>query len=182
MNHHQHWQRQSTQVVFANPWLTVHQDTVALPNGTVIDDYFLVTLPDVALVMAVTPDQEVILVRQYRHGADRLLLELPAGTFDPHQETAAAAAQRELREETGYGAPILEPLGVIYDNPVKCPYQTHLFLARDVVPVAAPQWDVTEDIEIVKRPLAEVEGAISQGEIIVSGSIVALHLGLQRYG
>jgi 8-oxo-dGTP pyrophosphatase MutT (NUDIX family) len=153
---------------------------VALPSGTVIDDYFLVTLPDVALVMPVTSDQEVIMVRQYRHGADRVLLELPAGTFDPHQETAATAAQRELIEETGYGAKTLEPLGVIYDNPVKCPYKTHLFLARDVVPVASPEWDVTEDIEIVKRPLKEINGAIAQAEIIVSGSIVALHLGLQK--
>jgi ADP-ribose pyrophosphatase len=180
MNYDKHWQRQSTRVVFSNPWLTVHQDTVVLPNGTVIDDYFLVSLPDVALVMPVTPNQEVIMVRQYRHGADRVLLELPAGTFDPSQETAATAAQRELREETGYAASTLEPLGVIYDNPVKCPYQTHLFLARDVVPVTAPNWDVTEEIEIVKRPLREINGAIAQGEIIVSGSIVALHLGLQK--
>ncbi|MGD1908786.1 MAG: NUDIX hydrolase [Leptolyngbyaceae cyanobacterium] len=182
MNYDKHWQRQSTQVVFSNPWLTVNQATIVLPNGTVIDDYFLVSLPDVALVMPVTPNQEVIMVRQYRHGADLVLLELPAGSFDPSQETAATAAQRELREETGYAASTLEPLGVIYDNPVKCPYQTHLFLARDVVPVATPTWDATEDIEIVKRPLREIQGAIAQREIIVSGSIVALHLGLEKLG
>lgn len=174
------WRRVQSRSVLSNRWITVRQDTVALPDGTLIDDYFVAELPHVALIMPVTPDQEVIFVRQYRHAAAQVMLELPAGTFDPQRETAATAAIRELREETGYQANDVELLGVLYDNPVKCTYETHVFLAQNVLPVGGQAWDITEDIEVVKLLLPEIPAAIAQGRIAVSGSISALYLGSQR--
>ncbi len=158
----------------------MRQDTVALPNGTVIDDYFVAELPHVAAVMPVTPDNEVVFVRQYRHAAAQIMLELPAGNFDPQKESAATAAMRELQEETGYQAQDLELMGIWYDNPVKCSYETHVFLARDVVLVGGQVWDVTEDIEVVTVPVDEIPEAIASGMISVSGSIAALYVGLKR--
>lgn len=174
------WKRIRSHNVLTNRWITVRQDTVALPSGTLIDDYFVAELPHVAAVMPVTPDNEVVFVRQYRHAAAQVMLELPAGNFDPQKESAATAAIRELREETGYQAKDLELMGIWYDNPVKCSYETHVFLARDVVLVGGQVWDVTEDIEVVTVPLDAIPEAIASGTISVSGSIAALYVGLRR--
>ncbi|MEO0541534.1 MAG: NUDIX hydrolase, partial [Cyanobacteria bacterium P01_A01_bin.105] len=128
------WKRLSSQLAFDHRWYKVRQDRVQLPDGNVIDDYFVSLRPDVAMVLPITANQEIVLVRQYRHGAGEILLELPAGTFDPAQEQAAVAAQRELQEETGYLADALEPLATLYDNPVKETNRIHLFLAQNVQP------------------------------------------------
>ncbi|MEO1123540.1 MAG: NUDIX hydrolase, partial [Cyanobacteria bacterium J06639_16] len=95
------WTLLRSRLVFDHRWYKVRQDEVRLPNGEIIDDYFVSVRPDVALVLPITVDREVIFVHQYRHGAGEVLLELPAGTFDPQQEAAETAALRELQEETG---------------------------------------------------------------------------------
>jgi len=84
---------------FNHQWCKVRQDK-SIPNGEVIDDYFVTIRPEVALILPVTSNQEIILVK-YRHGAGEILLE-PAGTFNPDEESPQAAAIRELKEETIY--------------------------------------------------------------------------------
>lgn len=172
------WQLLRSRLVFNHRWYKVRQDEVRLPTGEIIEDYFVSVRPDIALVLPITAEREVIFVHQYRHGAGEVLLELPAGTFDPRQEAAEVAAQRELKEETGYSAEALIHLATLYDNPVKETNKIHLFLAHPVRYGGEQQLDVTEDIDLVKLPLDQVNTKISQGEIAVSGTIAALHLGL----
>jgi 8-oxo-dGTP pyrophosphatase MutT (NUDIX family) len=152
---------------------------VLLPNQQVIDDYFVVVRPDVALVLALTANEEVVFVRQYRHGIGEILLELPAGTFDPNLESPEFAAQRELQEETGYSAPHLVKLATLYDNPVKDTNRIHLFLAQNAFISAEQKFDVTEAIEVVLIPTREILERMLSGEICVSGTIAAVYLGLQ---
>ena len=178
----QPWTTLQSTLAFDHPWYKVRQDVVRLPNGTVIDDYFLGVLPDVAMVLPLTPAQEIVLVRQYRHGAGAVLLELPAGTFDPSLESAEQAARRELQEETGYRAERLSHLQTVYDNPVKETNKIHLFVAQDVYPGGKQQLDQTEEIELVLLPVAEVLPAMTQGKLCVSGTIAALVLGLNALG
>ncbi|MEM8544605.1 MAG: NUDIX hydrolase [Cyanobacteria bacterium P01_H01_bin.119] len=178
MSPNKHWTIKRSRLVFDHRWYKVRQDEVELPDGTVIDDYFLSVRPDVALVLPVTAQHDVVMVRQYRHGAGEVLLELPAGTFDPQQEGAEAAALRELKEETGYTADKLVPLGILYDNPVKETNKIHLFLAYPAQYHGAQQLDATEDIDVVPIPIAQVKSRIMQGEIAVAGSVAALYLGL----
>lgn len=178
----QPWKIVQSQLVFDHRWYKVRQDVVELPDGTVVDDYLLSVRPDVALVFPVTGKQELVLVRQYRHGAGLVLMELPAGTFHPHLESATSAARRELQEETGYGAKDLIPLATLYDNPVKETNKIHLFLAPDVQKVDQQRLDVTEDIEVVLIPLVQVRDRLMQGEIRVSGTVAAIFLGLQYLG
>jgi ADP-ribose pyrophosphatase len=173
------WQVLRSHLAFNHRWYKVRQDTVQLPNGAIIDDYFLSVRPDVALVLPVTRDRQVVMVRQYRHGAAEVLLELPAGTFDPTQESAEVAAARELREETGYTADRLSPLAILYDNPVKETNKIHLFLAQDVYPVGDQALDLTEDIDVVLIPLQEIHSYLQHGTINVAGTVAALFLGLQ---
>ncbi|MBE9178412.1 NUDIX hydrolase [Oculatella sp. LEGE 06141] len=172
------WTVLQSKLAFHHRWYTVRQDTVELPNGTVIDDYFLSIRPDVALVFPITSSQDIVFVRQYRHGAGEILLELPAGTFDPNQESAEAAALRELQEETGYTADRLIPLAVLYDNPVKETNKIHLFLAENAFKVNEQQLDMTEEIEIVLIPAAAAIAQVMNGTVSVSGSVAATFLGL----
>src|ERR1700761_4271663 len=83
------------------PFLRVRSDTVELPDGTIIENYFVRESRGFAVIAAVTPERDVVLVRQYKHGIATITLELPAGMIDPG-ETPESCATRELAEETGY--------------------------------------------------------------------------------
>lgn len=172
------WKILQSTMVLNNQWCQVRQDKIELPNGKVIDDYFVTLRPEVALILPITSEREIVFVRQYRHGAARILLELPAGTFNPEQESPQAAAIRELKEETGYVANKVIHLGTLYDNPVKDTDKITLFLAEDVTKSGEQELDVTEEIEVVLIPLEGIIEKISQGEIAVAGSIAAVFLGL----
>ncbi|HEY9846912.1 MAG TPA: NUDIX hydrolase [Candidatus Caenarcaniphilales bacterium] len=172
------WEILKSEIVFDHRWYKVRRDTIALPAGHIVDDYFLSVRPDVALVFPVTSQEEIVFVRQYRHGAGEILLELPAGTFNPNEESAEAAAVRELVEETGYTCENLVKLATLYDNPVKETNRIHLFIARDVYQTANQKLDTTEEIEVVLISAAAVTNQILQGKISVSGTIAAIFLGL----
>ncbi|MBD2068665.1 NUDIX hydrolase [Leptolyngbya sp. FACHB-671] len=168
------WKLLHSELVFDHRWYKVRQDVVELSNGAIVDDYFLSVRPDVALVFPVTAKREIVFVRQYRHGAGKVLIELPAGTFDPQKESAESAALRELQEETGYRATHLTKLATLYDNPVKETNKIHLFLADNVELVSAQNLDHTEEIEVLLIPIDAVQEKLSQGEISVSGTVAAV--------
>ncbi|NES93191.1 NUDIX hydrolase, partial [Okeania sp. SIO2B9] len=92
------WKLLQSRLVINNKWCQVRQDEVELPNGKIIDDFFVNVRPDIALVFPVTVRQEIVFVRQYRHGVGKVLLELPAGSFNPQVEIPEVAASRELTE------------------------------------------------------------------------------------
>lgn len=172
------WKILQSKMVLDNHWCKVRQDEIELPNGEIIDDFFVIIRPDIALILPITNNQEVVFVRQYRHGIGEILLELPAGGFNPLQESAESAALRELQEETGYIAQKITKIATLYDNPVKDTNNIHLFLAENVIKAGEQKLDITEEIEIILIPVESVLDKITQGEISVSGSVAALFLGL----
>jgi ADP-ribose pyrophosphatase len=178
MNNLKKWQVIQSQMLLNHRWCQVRQDVIKLPNGQIIDDFFVVVRPEIAVVLPITNNQEIVFVRQYRHGVGEILLELPAGSFDPNTEDAATAAMRELEEETGYIAAKVTLLGIQYDNPVKDTNKIHLFLAENVMHTGKQKLDTTEDIEVVLIPQESVLNKVMQGEICVAGTVAALLLGL----
>ncbi len=174
----QPWTIINSQLVLDNQWCKVRQDWVKLPNGQVINDFFVNVRPDIVVVLAVTQHREIVFVRQYRHGVSEILLELPAGSFNSHSENSLTAAARELEEETGYVAEQMLHLATLYDNPVKDTNKIHLFMAENAHLSSQQQLDVTEDIEVVLIPVADVLEKIKTGEICVCGTVAALFLGL----
>lgn len=172
------WKTLRSQMVLNHRWCKVRRDEIELPQGEVIDDFFVIIRPDIALILPVTSQKEIVFVRQYRHGVGEILLELPAGGFNPYEESGLAAAARELEEETGYIADNLISLATLYDNPVKDTNKIHLFLAEDVHLSGKRDLDITEDIEVVLIPIEDVANKIALGEISVCGTITAILLGL----
>lgn len=172
------WIILKSQMVLDHPWCQVRQDEIELPNGKVIDDYFVNLKPEVALVLPITSNQEIVFVRQYRHAVGEFFVELPAGSFDPEQESAEVAAIRELTEETGYITQQVSKIATLYDKPSKDTNQIHLFLAENVIKAREQKLDITEEIEVVLIPVEFVIEKIKQGEIAVAGTVAALFLGL----
>lgn len=172
------WKILNSQWVINHQWCKVRQDKIELPNGKIIDDYFVNVRPEIALVLPITSQQEIVFVRQYRHAIEDILLELPAGTFNINTETSLEAARRELEEETGYTSDRLHKLATIHDNPVKDTNKIHIFIALDVSPLGKQNFDVTEDIEVAIVPIQEVKQKIKSGEICVAGTLTAIFLGL----
>ncbi len=172
------WQIIQSKMVVNQKWCQVRQDEIELPNGKIIDDYFVYIKPDVALILPITCEGDIVFVKQYRHAVGEFFIELPAGGFDPETERAEDAAIRELKEETGYVAHDIQKIETLYDKPGHDTNQIHLFLAKNVIKSSEQNLDITEEIEVVLIPQATVLEKIKSGEISVAGTIAALFLGL----
>ena len=172
------WVQLSSQFVLDNQWCRIRQDRVALPNGVILDDYFVHVRPEIVLILPKTPSGEVIFVRQYRHGVEKILLELPARTFNVENEDSLDAVMRELEEETGYISSEWIKLSTVYDNPVKDTNGIHLYLALNAQPTGKQSFDLSEEIEVVSIPINEIKHEILKGNIFVAGTISTLFLGL----
>jgi ADP-ribose pyrophosphatase len=135
----------------------------------------IVRHPGSCVVVAVTADGDVLLVRQRRDPVEEDLLEVPAGTRDRPGEDARTCAARELLEETGHRAVGIEPLGRVYASPGFLDEAFELFLAR-----AEPSGDPEEDLEVVRLPLDEAVEAVADGRIADAKSAVGILLAERR--
>ena len=129
-----------------------------------------------AVAMVVLDDQlRVILVKQYRHAVGAETIEVPAGTLDTVDEDPLEAAQRELREETGFRAVKIEPIGGIYPSPAWSTEYIHFYLMTDLIPGPSAT-EADEAIEMLRVPLPETIEMIRSGAITDGKSVSALLL------
>jgi 8-oxo-dGTP pyrophosphatase MutT (NUDIX family) len=117
------------------------------------------------LTLALTPQQEVVMVRQYRHGTEQICLELPGGLVDPHDTSPESSAQRELLEETGFCALNIRLIGECYPQPAILSNRCFFYLAEDAVRTQQQALDAGEDIEILTLPLKDIRAKIQNKEI-----------------
>jgi 8-oxo-dGTP pyrophosphatase MutT (NUDIX family) len=173
------WKTIKSELAFNNKWFKLKNDTVELPNGKIMDDYFYADGGQVSMIFPVTSEGKVLMVRQYKHGVKEILKEFPAGYFDPKLETSEMAAKRELLEETGYLAESLIPLSTLRNSPTKNTLLVHLFLAKDVKRVGEQQLDQAENIEIIELSIPELLDQITNGEITASDTIALVFIALK---
>ena len=129
--------------------------------------------PDWVNVIAITPDDHVVMIRQYRQGTRDITLEIPGGMVDPGEDFMTAGL-RELKEETGGVGVHAEQIGVVAPNPAIQRNHCGTILVRDVI-LGEQELEGNEEIEVVLYPLSEVNNLIRSGEITHSLVIAAFH-------
>lgn len=169
-----------TEWLVRNRWVALSRQEVVLPNGHTVPDYHVLHEPDFVMGFAVTEEQHVLLVRQYKHGIGAFTLELPAGVVDEDDASPEEAMRRELLEETGFVAAEVRPLGVLVPNPTRATGLAHHFLLTGCRRVAEPAPDATETITVVTEPLHRIPGLVGDGTLCVQACVacVALALGV----
>lgn len=138
-------------------------------------DFFVINAPDWVNVLALTPDRHLVLVRQFRYGADDFSLEIPGGVMDPGEDPLTAGL-RELREETGFGGGTARVLGCVQPNPAIQGNRCHIVLVEQAVATAPVAWDHDEEIELLTLPVDEVLALARSGGITHSLVLSALLL------
>jgi 8-oxo-dGTP pyrophosphatase MutT (NUDIX family) len=145
-------------------------------DGRSRGDAFTLRFPDWCNVVAITPDDRLVLVWQYRFGTAALSLEIPGGVVDA-RESPQEAARRELREETGYEAESLEPLLTLEANPALQANRCFTFLARDATPTGQTGFDAQEELETVLAPASRVADLLDGGQV----THALVHSALEAY-
>ena len=125
-------------------------------------------------VVAITDENEMLFVRQWRFGARVFTLEVPAGLIEPGEEPLAAG-QRELLEETGYAGPNARVIGTVLPNPAFMNNKTTTIYIPRVACVAEQQLDPMEELQLVKIPVDKIERSLKEGgELATALGVVAL--------
>lgn len=157
------WQVSERRLLFEHPLLQVVVDT--LTRGGQEWPYIYVVSPmEAVAVVALTGDGQLVLTRQYRHPVGEIIIDLPAGRMDDG-EMPLEAAQRELREETGYRAGRWETLGRYNPYPGSMRAATNLFFATDLTP-GGQNLDPGEELEVLLAPVGEVVAGIMSGRYL----------------
>jgi ADP-ribose pyrophosphatase len=130
-------------------------DELELPDGTVIPNYYVRESAGFVIVFALTTEREVILVRQYRYGADAIHLELPAGTIDEGEDPRDCAI-RELAEETGYESNDVQLIGSYRAEPARSTAFAYMYLATNAIRTRDLLLDPSEVIEVELEPGASI--------------------------
>ena len=180
------WQVVGEKLLFdASPWFKVTRETLLLPDGRQISDYYQVAAPSYVEVVPVRSDGRIQCLWRYKHGPRRINVGLPAGYIDG-DEQALAAAQRELQEECGLASDEWISLGAFTIDGNRGQAKAHMFLAWDCVAVERIPSDDLEVGEQVWLTADELEAHLREGDIatlgVAAATLLALPLIRLRYG
>ena len=176
------WTILESTYITRDPWQIIRADRCQLPNGRIIGPYYVLEYGTWVNVVALTKKQEVVLVRQYRHGIQQTILEIPGGAMDSEDASPLAAIRRELLEETGYTSDTIVETGRVCPNPANHNNFLYSFLATDVEQVSQLQLDDTEQIEVVLMPLEQAIKLAQNGGLLQAMNVSALFFALAQLG
>ena len=158
------WRVQASRLVLVDRWIRVRADDCRTAEGVEVAPFYVLEYPDWVHVVAVSPDQQILLIRQYRHGVAAMSLELPAGGIDAAEDPLTAAT-RELLEETGCRGKRPRTVHSSPVNPASHSNRVHTVLIEGVQEMAAPAQDPTEVIESLWVSREAAYAAACSGEL-----------------
>jgi ADP-ribose pyrophosphatase len=158
------WETLGGDVVYECPGFDVRREAVRLPDGTETEFDYL-SEPPAVVILPLTPDGSVVVIEEWRQAVGRVNRGLPAGTVESDDADLAAAARRELREETGYDAGSVEALTSVEPSNGVAGSVHHYFLARDCEPTAEQELDFNESIRVETTSRAALRESIRDGDI-----------------
>jgi 8-oxo-dGTP pyrophosphatase MutT (NUDIX family) len=176
------WTIRSSNYLVKDRWISLRADECIMPDGKVIAPFYVYEYPDWINVVPLTDANEIILIRQYRHGIQDVILELPSGVVDPDESDPAFTARRELLEETGYESTTIIPLSKLYPNPDKQTNAVYAFLALHAECKHEQSLDDSEQIEVVKVPMSEIHSLLKHNKIPQAMHVAALFHALTYLG
>lgn len=159
------WKTLQQKYLEKNNWIALRKDICETSTGKKIDDYYVLELQDVSCVVALTKDNKMLFVEEYKHGVQKEILQLPCGYVDVHngkREEPLVAAKRELQEETGYTSKKWSFLGSFAGSPGRLTHYYHLFLAEDCEKTASQKLDELETLRVVEYTKEEAEDALKR--------------------
>ena len=175
------WKTLSSEYINKHIFFTARRDVCEREDGTIIDPYYVVELPVSATALPITEDGKIVLVKQYRHPLEEVMVETPGGFID-EGEDFSTGMKRELLEETGYTFTTIEPLGRVAANPGLLNNYTELFLATGGKKISGQRLDHNEEIEIILVSMEELIDMLMKNEIKQSLHVNCIFYALMKIG
>lgn len=175
------WKIIDSKYIIQQPWATLRVDRLLMPNGRIKEEYYILEYPSWVNMVALTDEGQLVMVRQYRHGPQQIMVELPAGVVESG-ETPEFAARRELLEETGYAFDDCTYVCELYANPATSGNLTYTYVLTGGKKVQEQDLDDSEDIDVVLLDVEEVKELLLANKIGQSLHCSALFYALKMLG
>jgi ADP-ribose pyrophosphatase len=174
------WELISSEYLFSDTWLRARRDRCRRPDGKEVYPYYVMEYPTWVTAVALTEDEQVVLVKQYRHALGEVCIETPGGCVDDTDKDLAEAVKRELLEETGYAFSETHYLGKTSPNPSTNNNLMHLFLLTGGKKVQEQELDHNEDIEVVTVSIDELKRMLDRNEIVQAMHVTCIFYALTK--
>jgi ADP-ribose pyrophosphatase len=171
------WEIISSEYVLDSPWYRLRRDACRLPDGSVVESYYVREHAGFSVAFAITPNQDVVFTRQYKHGIGDFVLELPAGMLEPGEDPLGCA-RRELEEETGYIATEFSLVAEFTTDPTSSTGRFSLFIARNARPEGVTRPEATEQVDTVLVPIGEVLDQVRQRHVRSQSQVASIYTAL----
>ncbi len=171
----QPWKKIGSELIGNFRIFTLRSDKRVSPRTNRVHDFFVLESVNWVNVVAVTPDRQLVMIEQFRHGSETVELEVPGGMMDAGDASPIAAGLRELREETGYEGTHARVIGQVFPNPAIMTNTCFTVQVEDCRLTHPLQWDHSEDLVTRLVPIAEVPRLVASGAIRHSLVVVALY-------
>ena len=175
------WKTCSSTYIHKGPWATLRSDKCEMPDGRIVDQYYVLEYPNWANAVALTADNKILMVRQYRHAAGIVSLEIPGGVIEDGENPEEGMC-RELLEETGYQFTDIELISTVYANPSTANNKTFCYLAKGGVKVQGQSLDEHEELIVEEYTIAEVKQLLADNKIAQALHCTGLFYALMKLG
>lgn len=177
----QKWKVLESNYLVKRPWATLRVDKLEMPNGHIKEEYYVLEYPTWVNMIGITKENKILFVKQYRHGAAQVLVELPAGVVEDGEDPEEGA-KREMLEETGYAFDKIEYICELFANPATSGNKTYTYLLTGGVKVQEQDLDDSEDIEVLELTIEETKELLLNNKIGQALHTSALFYTLKKIG
>lgn len=176
------WKTLFSEYLFNDRWFKVRRERCETPGGKIVDPYYVYDFATWVGALPVTEEGKIIMIRQYRHAAGEVCIEIPGGCVDETDASNEEAIRRELLEETGYTFSQVDYLGKISPNPSTNSNYLHMFLARGGRKTSQQQLDENEEIEVIEMTMDELKHLLRTNQLLQSMHVSCILYGLEKMG